>query len=142
MASFEGNKPIGHYPSRQFTEVKDSGARTEFETGSRRDMQDGKGRYDLLPFIALRRLAQHYENGAKKYGDHNWRKGQPISVYFNSAMRHMVKYMMGWRDEDHLSAAIWNIAAILETEEMIARGKLPATLDDRYPDLLDDSEYN
>ena len=30
-------------------EIKDSGARREFETGAVRDIQDGKGRCDLLP---------------------------------------------------------------------------------------------
>lgn len=125
----------------QFDNVKDSGERQIFNTGSVRDTQDGKGRWDLLPFIALRRLAVHYENGSKKYGDNNWRKGQPLSRYYGSAMRHMVKWMLGWTDEDHLAAAMWNIASIIETEEMIRRGKLPAELDDRYPDLQDDMEW-
>jgi hypothetical protein len=125
-----------------YNEIKDSGQRETFTTGSVRDIQEGKGRYDLLPFIALRRLAIHYELGAKKYGVNNWRKGQPLSVYFNSAMRHMFKWMLGWRDEDHLSAAIWNLASIVETEEMIKRNKLPQELDDRYEGLLDDSFYS
>lgn len=30
-------------------EIKDSGERREFETGAVRDIQDGKGRCDLLP---------------------------------------------------------------------------------------------
>lgn len=121
--------------------VIDSGQRREFSTGSRRDVADGKGRFDLLPFITLRRDAIHYENGAVKYGDHNWRKGQPISVYLSSAIRHIVKYALGWKDEDHLAAARWNLASIMETEEMIKRGKLPKELDDRYPDLLDDYDF-
>lgn len=121
-----------------FDSVKDSGVRQEFSTGSVRDSQDGKGRYDLMPFIAMERLARHYENGAKKYGDHNWRKGQPLGRYFSSAMRHMIKWMMGWKDEDHLAAAAWNILCIIETEEMIRVGILPEQLDDRYTQL---SEY-
>lgn len=125
----------------EWDKVKDSGERQEFTTGSRRDTAKGKGRYDLLPFIALRRLAKHYENGAEKYGDHNWRLGQPLSRTFHSAVSHLLCWAMGWTDEDHLSAAIWNICTILETEEMIRRGKLPAELDDRYPDLLDDYDF-
>ena len=35
----------------------------------------GKGRCDLLPPNALLRLARHFENGSKKYGDRNWEKG-------------------------------------------------------------------
>lgn len=124
-----------------YRRVKDSGEREEFETGSRRDTQKGKGRFDLLPFIALRRLALHYEHGSEKYGDHNWRKGQPLSRYFSSAMRHMIRWMLGWKDEDHLAAAVWNLCAIIETEEMIRRGKLPHHLDDRHEDLLDDYDW-
>ncbi|HUS51203.1 MAG TPA: dATP/dGTP diphosphohydrolase domain-containing protein, partial [Candidatus Paceibacterota bacterium] len=72
----------------EFKEVKDSGKRQDFDTGSRRDTRDGKGRYDLLPVRAIKRLAKHYENGAKKYGDRNWEKGQPLSRYLDSALRH------------------------------------------------------
>ena len=43
--------------------IKDSGERTEFESGAVRDMHEGKGRGDLLPMCVLMRLAQHYENG-------------------------------------------------------------------------------
>ena len=124
-----------------YNQVKDSGKRQEFNTGSVRDVQEGKGRFDLLPFIALTRLAKHYENGSVKYGDNNWRKGQPLMLFFSSAMRHMFRWAMGWKDEDHLSAAIWNLCSILETEEMIRRGKLPQELDDRYEGLLDDYEW-
>lgn len=51
----------------EFDAVTDSGVREEFATGSRRDSRDGKGRYDLIPPIPMKRLARHYENGAKKY---------------------------------------------------------------------------
>ena len=47
-------------------EIKDSGERTQFETGAVRDMHEGKGRCDLLPMCVLLRLARHYENGCKK----------------------------------------------------------------------------
>lgn len=50
-----------------YSEVKDSGKRQEFGTGSRRDTRDGKGRYDLIPPYFLKRLAVHLENGAVKY---------------------------------------------------------------------------
>jgi hypothetical protein len=65
----------------------------------------------------LMRLAQHYENGAKKYGDRNWEKGIPCHSFADSAMRHFVKYMDGWDDEDHLIAAIWNLCGLAWTEE-------------------------
>lgn len=34
-------------------EIKDSGARREFETGAVRDIQEGKGRCDLLPLLTV-----------------------------------------------------------------------------------------
>jgi hypothetical protein len=34
------------------TQIKDSGNRTEFKTGAVRDMHEGKGRYDLIPWDA------------------------------------------------------------------------------------------
>lgn len=34
-------------------ELKDSGARREFESGAVRDIQEGKGRCDLLPLTQL-----------------------------------------------------------------------------------------
>jgi len=102
----------------KYNDVKDSGKREQFTTGSKRDSRDGKGRFDLIDPWALKRLAVHYENGAKKYGDRNWEKGQPSSRYLDSALRHLNNYLMGLRDEDHLAAAAWNIFAILHNEEI------------------------
>jgi hypothetical protein len=114
----------------QFDSVKDSGAREEFATGSRRDTRDGKGRYELVSPIVMQRDAVHLENGANKYGDRNWEKGQPLSRYIDSALRHTYKLLQGFVDEDHASAARWNLAAFIHTQEMIRRGKLPKELDD------------
>ena len=97
--------------------INDSGDRTQFETGAVRDMHEGKGRCDLLPPLALLRLARHFESGAKKYGDRNWEKGIPCSSFLDSAQRHLLKYSAGYTDEDHLVAAIWNLACLAETEE-------------------------
>lgn len=113
-----------------YTEVKDSGRRQEFETGSRRDTREGKGRYDLLPPYAIERLAKHFENGARKYGDGNYLLGQPTRRYMESALRHLFRYMSGQRDEDHLIAAAWNILAIVSTEKLCRENRLPGDLDD------------
>jgi len=114
----------------EFKKVQDSGERQEFDTGSVRDTRDGKGRFDLIPPISLKRLAIHYENGAKKYGDRNWEKGQPVSRYLDSAIRHLYAYLSGSRDEDHLAAAAWNAFAAIHTEEMVRMRKLPNELCD------------
>lgn len=113
-----------------FSAVKDSGDRRKFKTGAHRDMARGKGRFDLIPFYPLFRLALHYENGSIKYGDNNWQKGMPLRQYLDSAGRHLYKYLGGMRDEDHLSAVSWNMFAFLWTENEIREGRLPKELDD------------
>ena len=110
--------------------ILDSGVREKFDTGSKRDTRDGKGRFDLLPTRALLRLARHFEAGAKKYGDRNWEKGQPLSRYMDSAIRHSFKYLQGERDEDHLIAAAWNLMCAAETEERVKINILGKELDD------------
>lgn len=110
--------------------VKDSGKREAFQTGSVRDTREGKGRYDLISPFALERLAQLYERGAEKYGERNWEKGQPVSRYMDSALRHMNKHLMGERDEDHVTAAVWNLMCILHTEYMVAKKRLSEDLID------------
>ena len=100
-----------------YTKVQDSGERRQFGTGAVRDMRTGKGRFDLIPPKAMFRLAVHFENGSVKYGDRNWQKGIPISSFIDSALRHIFCYMDGQDTEDHLTAAMWNIACAIHTEE-------------------------
>lgn len=212
--------------AKAYKEVKDSGAREAFVTGSRRDTRAGKGRFDLLPFEALHyigqrvddiapvfseriydrgenmimlalgeamhlalsalvaglgpdvrhprlaiaawcvmaalevdehgdpvpwielwqaeglrgvwvippralaRLAVHYENGARKYGDRNWERGQPASRYMDSAVRHINRARAGDADEDHMAAAAWNLIAALHTSLLVDMDELPAALAD------------
>lgn len=53
--------------------------------------------------------AKHFEEGAKKYGDHNWQKGIPVNCYLDSAIRHYLKFQRGDDDEPHDRAFVWNI---------------------------------
>ena len=148
--------------------IKDSGNRTEFETGAVRDIQQGKGRFDLMPLdimsevfaveegsianvlksiadfqrtgnelwlciaivhysqavhVSLPTLmldvAKHFENGALKYGEHNWQKGIPISRYIDSATRHLMKDLAGETDEDHAAAFVWNCMCAAWTMEYL-----------------------
>jgi hypothetical protein len=85
---------------------------------------------DLLPVRAIIDVAKIFENGAKKYGANNWRKGIPLSRYMDSGLRHAMKYLRGDRDEDHLSQAIWNFMCLSETQGMIEEGLLPEELND------------
>jgi hypothetical protein len=93
--------------------IKDSGERSIYDTGAQRDNHESKGRFDLMSCPALLRLARWYEMGAKKYEDRNWEKGIPVSRCVDAAFRHLVKYVMGCNDEDHLAAVAWNVFAIM-----------------------------
>lgn len=138
--------------------ILDSGNRREFESGAVRDIQEGKGRCDLLPLDVVSEftkdavtgyicnfqdtgdidelynawdafaetrwhdnptmfleLAKHFEEGAKKYGDNNWRKGIPVRCYIDSAVRHYLKYLRGDKDEPHDRAFCWNIMCAIWT---------------------------
>jgi hypothetical protein len=97
--------------------IKDSGERTEFASGAVRDMHEGKGRMDLLPWAAIMEVSKHCEAGAKKYGEHNVDRGIPTSSLCDSGMRHLAKYLDGWEDEDHLVAAAWNLLWAIEMTE-------------------------
>lgn len=103
-----------------FSEVEATGKEMrKFITGSVRDSAEGKGRWDLIPYYPMLRVAVHFANGAKKYGDRNWEKGQPLNEYLSSAMRHLLRFANGENGEDHLSACIWNCMAFMETEKNI-----------------------
>ena len=106
--------------------IKDSGDRTEFETGAKRDMHAGKGRMDLLPWYGIMEVSKHCEEGALKYGEHNVDKGIPLHSLLDSAARHLAKYMVGMDDEDHLRAACWNLLWALNQRETRPE------LDDRF----------
>lgn len=60
-------------------------------------------------------VAVHYEEGAKKYGEHNWEKGLPLWCYVDSATRHFLKYLDNWNDERHDRAFVWNILGYMYT---------------------------
>lgn len=149
--------------------IKDSGSRREFDTGAVRDIQEGKGRCDLMPLDVVAGLtgdiviqhiydfqshggdvlwlnkalqhfivnytnwcpggyycsqgvstmclevSKHFEEGAKKYGEHNWQKGIPVKCYIDSAVRHYLKWLRGDTDEPHDRAFCWNILCCIWT---------------------------
>lgn len=96
-------------------EMKDSGNRTEFETGAIRESDDGKPRFSLIPPGALKRVAMVLTKGAKKYKEYNW-IGLPTSRSLDSAMRHIEQYRNGETDEDHLAHAVTNLMFIMHQE--------------------------
>lgn len=96
----------------------DSGKRQSFETGAQRDVQEGKPRFDLIPPLALKRVAELYARGASKYNEWNWSKGMPYSRFYASGFRHLMQWAIGDRKEDHLSACVFNLLCIIHFEEL------------------------
>lgn len=99
--------------------MKDGGERTTYgDDSAQREPAVGKGRPDLISPFALTRLSKWYELGAKKYGDRNWEKGMPFSRYTAAMFRHLIAWMKGKKDEDHLSAIAWNAIALIHHQEL------------------------
>jgi hypothetical protein len=113
-----------------FNDLPDTGGRTEYSTGAVRDASIGKGHWHAIPRIALQKLGERFEGGAKKYTRNNWMKGIPLSHYQDSLMRHTQAWAEGDTKEDHMGAIIWNSVAACWTEDQILAGKLPKELDD------------
>lgn len=97
--------------------LADAGHRTQFATGSQRDTQDGKPRPGLCSARANLRTGVIHMLGSIKYEARNWEKGQPQSQFFESMIRHLIKWQMGDTAEDHLAQARWNMDCLLDQEE-------------------------
>lgn len=120
--------------------IKDSGERRQFYDADGnplavRDMSEGKGRMDLLPWAAIMEVSKHAENGSKKYGEHNVDKGLNTSSFADSALRHVAKWVDGWDDEPHLLAAAWNLLWAIQMEL-----KHPELCDIPWKDDTDESK--
>lgn len=95
-----------------------TGKEVQSKAGAFRDSAEGKGRYDLVSPFALHRLVIVYEKGAKRRGARNWEKGFEFSRAISSTLRHIVQFMMGMKDEDHLAHAAWNLFSLMHFEDM------------------------
>jgi hypothetical protein len=103
----------------------------QFESGAQRDTSDGKLRMSLLPQEELKRVMERYLSGAEKYGENNWMKGMPLSVYYDCAHRHLEAWWNDQRDEDHAAAAVWNMLCAMWTEKNMRTLPEGSVLDDR-----------
>ncbi len=95
--------------------VKDSGARQDYASGMRRDIEDDKPDFTLaLDGPMFVRYAVHLTKGAKKYGKRNWQLAnseEEMERFKRSALRHMLQWLNGDIDEDHAAAVMFNINA-------------------------------
>ena len=69
--------------------------------------------------IGLLKTSIHYEVGANKYGENNWKLGQPMHVLIDSGLRHTFKGISGNDDEPHIRAAAWNYLCAIWTMDNI-----------------------
>lgn len=83
-------------------------------------------RFDLMldNDVAMRRIAEVFGEGFRKYPFRNWKKGFPESVYINHAFEHLRMYLTGDTSEDHLAHATWNLMSLMWLQE-----KKPELLD-------------
>lgn len=112
--------------------IKDSGQRENFETGAKRDTDEGKPRYDLIPPLAERRVAMHYAKGAQKYEPWNWSLGMPFSRFWASLKRHVAAFECGDNEEDNLAAIVFAANSIMHFQEC---GR--TDLDDMTPRIME-----
>jgi hypothetical protein len=89
-----------------------------FESGSQRDDDTNKPLVNHLdPYVRMR-FGYLLRMGANKYEKNNWQKGQPDEAALESLHRHLAKYELGDRKEDHLSAIIFNVQLLMKNEQM------------------------
>lgn len=102
----------------------------QFKSGAKRDNAQGKGAYELISPLFMKRMAMVYEKGATQKGNRNWENGFPMSRCIQSALRHLYQRLEGREDEDHTCHAVFNLIALVHFEEQIKRGNLPPELND------------
>lgn len=103
--------------------VKDSGVREEYESGMRRDTQEGKPDYTLIHIPFLTRIANHLVKGAKKYGENNWQLANSpaeLKRFRKSAFRHLIQWLNNEQDEDHMAAVCFNLMAAEYVKEKLS----------------------
>lgn len=97
----------------------------QFETGAVRDKVDGKLRFNMYnsPVVEFR-FAEYMKSHEGTYGEGNWKRGIPKSVYLESLLRHVMglwlKEECGVDDgnsADHASAIRFNINGFMYEEE-------------------------
>lgn len=120
---YEGARPTSVTLKNKESLVNDSKSGVKFD--------NGKVPLELLPALPLIKIGQVLEFGAKKYNDHNWRKGMKWSRVAGAALRHFLAWLNG-EDTDpesglsHLAHCACCLLFLLEYE------KTKPELDDRW----------
>lgn len=91
--------------------------RTTSSTGGQKGVK--LERHDLIPVGPLRELAVHFGRGARKYDDHQWRKGYEWTKSIGALERHLKLFELGL-DYDVCSNEPENCAIKIDTGEVIS----------------------
>lgn len=73
-------------------------------------------RFDLIDTKAIFELAKVLDEGAKRYGDNNWRKIHTES-HINHAISHLYAYLAGDTQDEHLSHSFCRVMMAIGVEE-------------------------
>lgn len=99
--------------------VEEEKAQAVMSSGIKYDQ--GKDRYSIVPGLAIAYVMKVGEFGAKKYGDHNYTLGMPITKFVDAAFRHIfIEWLFKGIDNDpesglpHLAHGAWNVLAALQ----------------------------
>jgi hypothetical protein len=84
-------------------------------------------RHDLIPGAAIQRMAARLSVGqAQGKPDRGWiQREASMSERYGKALRHLVQWGVGMRDEDHLAAALVQLAILCDLEARVSNGELP-----------------
>ena len=88
-----------------------------FESGSQRDDDTNKPLVNHLDAYVRLRFGYLLRMGANKYEKNNWQKGQPDESSLESLHRHLAKYELGDRSEDHLACIMFGLQLIMKNEQ-------------------------
>ena len=82
---------------------------------------EGKRRWDLVPWDAVEEVCRVLEHGAGRYGARNWERGIDYSRLFAAAMRHLTAWWGGEVDDPqsrrpHLAHAACCVLFLLALE--------------------------
>ncbi len=117
MTKMRGDETIDFKKEEKFI-IKDSNERVEFPSGMVRDIGREKVRYNrCLEGPMFKRWAEHLHKGAVKYPDvsvgvANWTLAsgkEELQRFKESALSHMIDWLMGAVDEDHAAGVFFNI---------------------------------
>ena len=97
-------------------------------------MNTHMSRPDLISPFCLNRVGLVLAAGIATHPDSQYHKGGApgfsTSRYYEKAMRHMMQYALGKKDEDHLACAICNLNFIIDIQGKAVEGVVPPELDD------------